>query len=119
IGLLARIAAEPVGASLLVVPATVIYNWRSELERFAPDLKVTIAHPSAGASFPKEADGLQRGAIVITSHGYLERLTWAREISWELIVVDEAQAIKNPAARQTRAVKMLSGRTRLALTGTP
>jgi non-specific serine/threonine protein kinase len=57
--------------------------------------------------------------LVITSYGMLRRLPRLAEVSWELVVLDEAQAIKNPGTRQTRAAKKIPGRVRLALTGTP
>ena len=57
--------------------------------------------------------------LVITSYGFLSRLPWLGATSWRLLVIDEAQAIKNPGARQTRTVKQLRADTRIALTGTP
>jgi non-specific serine/threonine protein kinase len=57
--------------------------------------------------------------LVITSYGSLLRVPWITEVSWRLAVLDEAQAIKNPDAKQTRAVKKLKAGARLALTGTP
>jgi len=108
--------------SLLVAPASLLANWSSELERFAPSLKAIIAHPSALPAsalkdFPSEQlHGLD---LVITSYGSLLRVPWIAKTAWRLVVVDEAQAIKNPDAKQTRAVKTLNARARFALTGTP
>ena len=62
---------------------------------------------------------LQDLDLVVTSYGSLLRIPWLMETAWNLVVLDEAQAIKNPAAKQTRAVKRLNARSRLALTGTP
>jgi non-specific serine/threonine protein kinase len=62
---------------------------------------------------------LQDLDLVVTSYGSLLRIPWLMESAWNLVVLDEAQAIKNPAAKQTRAVKRLNARSRLALTGTP
>jgi non-specific serine/threonine protein kinase len=101
---------------LLVVPASLIGNWRSEIERFAPTLKFWIAHPSGdGNQQPttKEFD------LCITTYGAVARLSWITEKSWDLIILDEAQAIKNPAAKQTRSIKAIQSQHRLALTGTP
>jgi non-specific serine/threonine protein kinase len=108
--------------SLLVAPASLLANWASELERFAPSLKVMIAHSSAASgeelkNMPAEA--LADVDVVITSYGSLLRLPWFAETSWRLVVLDEAQAIKNPNAKQTRAVKKLKAGSRFALTGTP
>jgi non-specific serine/threonine protein kinase len=108
--------------SLLVAPASLLANWASEIERFAPGLKALIAHPSAlPASELKALDAAQLRDIdlVITSYGSLLRLPWIAQVPWRLAVLDEAQAIKNPGAKQTRAVKQLKAGCRLALTGTP
>ena len=108
--------------SLLVAPASLLANWASEIERFAPGLKALIAHPSAHPAADLKnlaAERLQDVDLVITSYGSLLRIPWMAERSWRLVVLDEAQAIKNPDARQTRTVKKLNARARLALTGTP
>ncbi len=108
--------------SLLVSPASLLANWKSELERFAPGLKAIIAHPSAMPAAQLKAltsESLQAPDLVITSYGSLLRLPWLTDTSWQLVVLDEAQAIKNPEARQTRAAKSLKARSRFALTGTP
>jgi non-specific serine/threonine protein kinase len=108
--------------SLLVAPASLLANWAAEIERFAPGLKALVAHPSAlPASELKalEPERLRNIDLVITSYGSLLRVPWMTEIPWQLAVLDEAQAIKNPDAKQTRAVKKLKARARLALTGTP
>jgi non-specific serine/threonine protein kinase len=119
--LLAKREADP-GPHLLVVPASLIANWQSEIARFAPSLRLLVAHPSAipgKALAGFSAERLADVDVVITSYGTLIRLPWLQETPWSLVVLDEAQAIKNPAARQTRAVKALKSRVRLALTGTP
>jgi len=108
--------------SLLVAPASLLANWAAEIERFAPGLKALVAHPSAlPAAELKALDAarLRDIDLVITSYGSLLRLPWIAEVPWRLAVLDEAQAIKNPDAKQTRAVKKLKAGARLALTGTP
>ena len=111
--------------SLLVLPASLLSNWKSELERFAPSLRTVCLHPSEMERRELEdiAADPQRGLAgvdaVLTTYGMLQRQEWLGKPTWNLIVLDEAQAIKNPATRQTRAVKTLSGRARIALTGTP
>jgi non-specific serine/threonine protein kinase len=108
--------------SLLVAPASLLANWVSEIERFAPGLKALIAHPSALPRTDLKTLGperLQDVDLVITSYGSLLRLPWIAERSWLLAVLDEAQAIKNPDARQTQTAKRLNAGARLALTGTP
>ncbi len=110
------------GTDLLVVPASLIDNWRQEIERFAPFLKILVAHPSHLPS--AELKKLSRRKVaahdaVISTYGTVLRLDWMKRHPWRTVVLDEAQAIKNPAAQQTRAVKALPSRWRLALTGTP
>jgi non-specific serine/threonine protein kinase len=110
------------GTDLLVVPASLIDNWRLEAERFAPHLSLLIAHPSRIATRrlaqlpPAEVEACD---AVVTSYATLTRVGWMQEHRWRSVILDEAQAIKNPSARQTRAVKALRARWRVALTGTP
>jgi superfamily II DNA or RNA helicase len=108
--------------SLLVAPASLLANWASEAERFTPDLKLLIAHPSVMTASDLKTlsrEHLQNVDLVITSYGSLLRIPGIAENSWRLVVLDEAQAIKNPNAKQTRIVKKLNARSRFALTGTP
>ena len=108
--------------SLLVAPASLLANWAAEIERFAPTLRALVAHPSAMPLSEIKtlgSEGLGNVDLIITSYGSLLRLPWLAEARWRLVVLDEAQAIKNPAAKQTRAAKKLSAQARFALTGTP
>jgi superfamily II DNA or RNA helicase len=106
---------------LLVAPASLLANWTSEIARFAPSLKTAVAHPSAAPTEMRGTDesNLADVDLVITSYGFLARSPWLGAASWRLVVLDEAQAIKNPAAKQTKTVKRLRADTRIALTGTP
>jgi superfamily II DNA or RNA helicase len=109
-------------ASLLVAPASLLANWAAEIERFAPTLTAIIAHPSAMAS--AELKTLDRDRIagvdlVITSYGSLLRAPALLAMPWRLAILDEAQAIKTPGAKQTRAAKQIDARARIALSGTP
>jgi non-specific serine/threonine protein kinase len=107
--------------SLLILPASLIGNWTSEIERFLPSLRYFVAHPSGGA----DRDTLNRGPaldevdLVITTYGLCQKYTWLQGVRWNCIVLDEAQAIKNPGTKQTRAVKKLHARNRIIMTGTP
>ena len=108
--------------SLLVAPASLLANWAAEIARFAPSLKAVVAHPSAPPGDKLKMDGsddLTDIDLIITSYGFLARTPWLETTPWRLVVLDEAQAIKNPAAKQTRLVKKLKAETRIALTGTP
>jgi len=112
-------AAKP---SLLVAPASLLANWVAEIERFAPSLRTIVVHPSAATTTTPLADGSAALAgvdLVITSYGFLSRAAWLGEMKWRLAVIDEAQAIKNPGAKQTRTVKQIKADARIALTGTP
>ena len=108
--------------SLLVAPASVLGNWAAEIEKFAPSLKAVIVHPSAmPADQAKAFTAEQAGEydLAITSYGSLLRIPVFAEVDWRFVILDEAQAIKNPNARQTKAAKALNARARIALTGTP
>jgi non-specific serine/threonine protein kinase len=107
--------------SLLVVPASLIANWKAELERFAPSLTSAIAHPSERPSGKEQlsAEDVAGCDLIITTYGMLTRQPWLRERDWQLAILDEAQAIKNAGTRQARAAKELRAAARIALTGTP
>jgi hypothetical protein len=108
--------------SLLIAPASLIANWASEIARFAPGLSAIVAHSSAmPADALKKIDEARVNEmdLVITTYGSVRTLPWISRRGWNLVVADEAQAIKNPEAKQTRAVKALRARARIAMTGTP
>jgi hypothetical protein len=113
---------RPRRTSLLVAPASLVANWEAEAARFAPGLRVLVAHPSAmrpEALKSLDASRLAEIDLVMTSYGTLVRTPSLLKVPWRLAVLDEAQAIKNPGARQTRAVKALDAQARIVLTGTP
>jgi non-specific serine/threonine protein kinase len=108
--------------SVIVAPASLVANWESEARRFAPSLRPFIAHPSITPTADLQtldSDRLRDIDVVLTSYGTLGRTPALVKIQWDVAVLDEAQAIKNPSAKQTRAVKQLDARARIALTGTP
>ncbi len=111
--------------SLLIVPASLIANWKAEIQRFAPSLSVFYAHPAETpnealvAASQAPAKALAGQDLVITSYSMAMRLAWLKEAEWNLVILDEAQAIKNAGTRQSRAVKALRSRHRIALSGTP
>jgi superfamily II DNA or RNA helicase len=103
-------------ASLLVVPASLIANWKAELAKFAPSLSFAVVHPSEANIERANADSFD---LIITTYGMLVRTEWMKQYRWRLAILDEAQAIKNSGTKQTRAVKELTAGSRIALTGTP
>ena len=111
--------------SLLVLPASLISNWKAEIARFAPTLEAVYIHPSETdkatlAAMAGNPDAVfSRAHLVLTTYGMLARQKWLLDIKWRLVILDEAQAIKNPSARQTKTVKKLKAEARIALTGTP
>lgn len=111
--------------ALLVLPASLLANWKTEIERFAPSLRPLFAHPSQIKVDDLKAVGKQPERVladtdaVLTTYSMLTRMEWLSSIDWSLVVLDEAQAIKNPTARQTRAAKQLKAGARIVLTGTP
>jgi non-specific serine/threonine protein kinase len=111
--------------SLLIVPASLMNNWLAEAERFAPSLCCEALHPGICSRERwqelKDSEGkaLGRPDLVITTYGMLSRLNWIKNLSWQLQILDEAQAIKNPSTTQTKAVKKIRAQQRIALTGTP
>jgi len=111
--------------ALLVVPASLVGNWRAEVKRFAPDLRLFIAHPSVtsreGLDFtvkhPTEA--LRGYDAMVTTYQLLQRTEPWQTHEWGVVILDEAQVIKNPGSASAKAVKRLQTQTRIALTGTP
>ncbi|MEI6395035.1 MAG: DEAD/DEAH box helicase [Verrucomicrobiota bacterium] len=108
-------------SNLLVVPASLLANWRAEIERFTPALSFVIVHPSEAEepSAAMESPAGQRADLVMTTYGMVTRLDRLRQRAWNLVILGEAQAIKNAGTRQARAVKELKAQARFALTGTP
>jgi len=114
--LLKQHTASTRATNLLVVPASLIGNWVNELKRFAPTLIYWVAHSSGQGYVPPANMDCD---VVITTYGTVLRLAWLADINWDLLIADEAQALKNPSAKQTKAVKALKSQHRIALTGTP
>ncbi|MDF5759149.1 SNF2-related protein [Spongiactinospora sp. TRM90649] len=109
-----------VAPTLLVCPMSVVTNWHKEAARFAPSLRVYVHHGGIRKRGEELGEAVAGADLVITTYGTAWRdLDALREFGWGRVVCDEAQAIKNSAARQAQAVRSLPARTRLALTGTP
>ncbi len=102
---------------LVVMPTSLVANWQAELERFAPHLSVAVLHGQGREARRAQLDHIH---VVLTTYAVLARdAEPMREILWHMIVLDEAQAIKSPDAKATRAVCQLEARHRVCLSGTP
>jgi superfamily II DNA or RNA helicase len=104
-------------ATLLVCPTSLLGNWERELAKFAPSLPVFVHHGNNRDRLPNT---FKPHTLVLTTYGVVRREedTFASR-SWGMVVVDEAQAIKNAGSAQAKAIRKLRGAFRLALTGTP
>ncbi len=100
--------------ALIIVPTTLLTNWKKEIKKFAPDLKTSIYH---GSDRKLEIDSSD---VILTTYGIVrnENNKFVRH-RWKAVIIDEAQNIKNPAAGQSRAVKKIKADIRIAMTGTP
>lgn len=111
--------------ALLVVPASLLGNWRAEVKKFAPELRVFAAHPSVverptlNQAARNPASLLKGMDAMLTTYAFLQRTPSWQEHDWGVVILDEAQAIKNPGSGATKAVKRLQAEARVALTGTP
>lgn len=115
----ARARRSP-GPTLVVCPTSVVGNWRAEAERFTPELVVVVHHGASRRRGDALAAHVAGADVVITTYPLVERDRAALSgVSWHRIVLDEAQQVKNPGAKQTRAVRSIPAGRRLALTGTP
>lgn len=114
---LSHVLKENSQTNLIIVPTSLLFNWENELQKFAPHLKCYFHH---GKDRLTDAEQFDAYDLVFTSYGLLTRdLELLRQYSFNYIVLDESQAIKNPASQRYKAARLLQGRNRLALTGTP
>jgi superfamily II DNA or RNA helicase len=103
--------------TLIVVPRSLVFNWKSEAARFAPHLRV-LDHSVAGRV--KGIEHLTDYDVVLTTYGTLRRdAAYLKDFEFDYVILDEAQAIKNAASDSAKAARLLRGRHRLALSGTP
>ena len=105
------------GSALVVCPSSLVHNWVAEAEKFVPDLKaVAIEGPDREKVLAENGDA----DILVTSYALLRRdEAWYRDREFDVVILDEAQNIKNPEAQVSRAAHRLKGTYRFALTGTP
>jgi SNF2 family DNA or RNA helicase len=103
--------------TLLIMPTSLIYNWKKEAEKFTPELKILV---HAGSGREKNADHFGEYDLVLSSYGVVRiDIDFIQNYRFDYIILDESQAIKNPSSNISQAVKTLNSKNRLILTGTP
>jgi len=106
--------------SLVICPTSVAGNWQREIAQFAPELRTMIHHGSERASGEEFIEQTEEYDVIITSYGLTRRDgELLAGVEWGTLILDEAQNIKNPSAKQTQAVRRIPAAFRLAMTGTP
>jgi len=118
---LAHVAAtEGDGPTLVIAPPAVVGNWAAEAARFTPDLSVVVHHGASRASTEQLKKEVSGADIVITTYATAVRdVEGLSNMTWDRVVIDEAQAIKNPASETAQQLRRLNARNKVALTGTP
>ena len=104
--------------ALLIVPASLLGNWQKEAAKFAPKMPVHILHGRGAKAMGEEVLGCP-AFLMITTYGMASRIKELEKVIWDCLILDEAQAIKNPLTDQTRQIKKLKSRMKIAMTGTP
>ncbi|UCC62103.1 MAG: DEAD/DEAH box helicase, partial [Anaerolineae bacterium] len=113
-------AGNGLGPALIICPTSVVGNWKREVQRFAPGLRVMVHHGGDRASGEEFVAAAQTHDVVISTYGLARRdVDDLAQVHWSDVILDEAQNIKNPQAKQTQAVRKLRATNRVALTGTP
>ena len=108
------------GPSLVAAPPAVVGNWAAEARRFVPGLKVVVHHGPGRTPAERVPAMVERADLVVSTYGTVMRdLDVLEKVQWSTVVLDEAQAIKNPASETAQQLRRLEARTRVALTGTP
>ncbi len=117
---LARTVSADRPPALVIAPPAVVGNWAAEAARFTPGLRVVVHHGSSRSAADELAEDLVGADVVITTYGTAVRDVEAlADRPWSRIVLDEAQAIKNPANETTQQLRRIASPSRIALTGTP
>jgi superfamily II DNA or RNA helicase len=103
--------------ALVVCPTTLMFNWENEIKKFTPSLTYHIHH---GADRTKNRELFKEKDVIITTYGTLRSdIKLLVEIPFDYVILDESQAIKNPASKVTKAAGLLRARNRLCMSGTP
>lgn len=113
IAYLEQVRVHSGGTALLILPASILGNWQEEIAKFAPEMSYQILHNSKAAQIKEDC------FLTITTYGMATRLEELKNKRWDYLILDEAQAIKNPGTKQTKAIKQIPAKMRIAMTGTP
>ena len=118
---LAAKQGEPIpNPTLIICPMSIVGNWQKEIQRFGPSLSVMVHHGTERLTDEAFREEAQKHSVIITTYALaLRDKEHFDSIEWEYIVLDEAQNIKNESAKQTKAIRSLNSRHKIALTGTP
>lgn len=103
---------------LLIVPASLLGNWEKESARFTPEIKLKILHGKSSKILTEELYG-EIPFLTITTYTMAAKIEDLQKFNWDAVILDEAQAIKNPGTKQTRSIKKIPAELRIAMTGTP
>lgn len=105
--------------TIIICPTSLIYNWKDEVERFAPSLKTVIAHGDTSERIKLISD-CNNSDVILTTYGTLRMdIELYEKLIFDFCIIDEGQNIKNPLAQNTKVIKQLNANVRFALTGTP
>ncbi len=99
--------------TLLILPASLLCNWQKEAAKFAPKLRLTVLHAK------NRTLDLECADVFLTTYGMTTRLEALSETKWDLLILDEAQALKNPKTKQSKTIRDLNAKMKIAMTGTP
>ena len=117
IALLLQKSSKP---TLIICPLSIVTNWQKELARFAPNLSVYVHHGAQRLDKEAFIRAAHSHDIILTTYAIAGRDSEKlHALTWHMLIIDEAQTIKNSATKQTQAIKKLPARTKIALTGTP
>lgn len=105
--------------ALLIVPASLLANWTKESAQFTPDLSIGVIHGKKAISDFENTEYDDLPFLNLTTYGMAARLKKLQDIHWDFLILDEAQAIKNPKTKQTTILKKIPAQMKLAMTGTP
>lgn len=115
-----RVESESPGTTMVVCPLSVVGNWKHEAHKFAPELEVYVHHGPDRRHGDDLEEAIEKANLIITTYGVVRSdVEELCDVDWHRVVLDEAQKIKNSSAGRTQAVRALSARHRVALTGTP